>query len=35
MVSGVSVLATTRHIEAPINANTNHPINQNGFYCQD
>jgi hypothetical protein len=31
----VSVSAAAQHIEAPINANNNHPTNQSGFCCQD
>jgi hypothetical protein len=35
MVNGVSVSATTQHIEATINANNIHPHNQCNFCCQD
>jgi hypothetical protein len=35
MVNCVSVSAVAQHIEAPINANNNHPINQSGFCCQE
>jgi hypothetical protein len=35
MVNGVSVSATTQHIEAPIYANNIHLDNQSRFCCQD